>query len=143
MRKRRPPATGCMNLEEGTELALDFSKLRNASAAVPDILPAVVQEKASGDVLVLGYVNPAALEATLKTGYVTFWSTSRNELWVKGDTSGNRLRLLEARVNCEQNSLLFLVALEGQGACHTKEDGQYRRSCYYRKIEGTTLARAT
>lgn len=126
-------------LEEGSELSLDFGKLADAVSKVPGILPAIVQEKATGQVLVLGYVNQEALRATLETGYVTFWSTSRNELWVKGDTSGNRLKLLDARVNCEQNSLLFVVNLEGQGACHTKDAGVYRRSCYYRSIQGTEL----
>ena len=130
-------------LEEGSTLALDFTKLAGAAAKVPGILPAVVQEKSTGQVLVLGYVNEQALQATLNSGYVTFWSTSRNELWVKGDTSGNRLKLVEARVNCEQNSLLFIVNLEGQGACHTRENGRYRKSCYYRRIEGSTLQRVT
>ncbi len=130
-------------LEEGSELSLDFGKLADAVSKVPAILPAVVQEKSTGQVLVLGYVNEEALRATLKTGYVTFWSTSRNELWVKGDTSGNRLKLVEARVNCEQNSLLFIVNLEGQGACHTKEAGVFRRSCYYRRIDSTGLTRVS
>jgi phosphoribosyl-AMP cyclohydrolase len=129
-------------LEEGTELSLDFGKLAAAVSKVPSLLPAVVQEK-DGPVLVLGYVNEEALRRTLETGYVTFWSTSRNELWVKGDTSGNRLKLLEARVNCEQNSLLFIVNLEGQGACHTKEAGIYRRSCYYRSITADGLTRVS
>jgi len=128
-------------LEEGTELSLDFTKLGAAAAKVPGILPAVVQEKSTGEVLVLGYVNQESLQATFQSGYVTFWSTSRNELWVKGDTSGNRLRLIEARVNCEQNSILLLVNLEGQGACHTKQDGAYRKSCYYRKITDGRLTR--
>ena len=65
----------------------------------------------------------------------TFWSTSRNELWIKGKTSGDYLELIEVRVNCEQNSLLYLVKPVGKGACHTKnEDGTPRRGCYYRVI---------
>jgi phosphoribosyl-AMP cyclohydrolase len=69
-----------------------------------------------------------------------FWSTSRDELWVKGATSGDTLELVEVRVNCEQNSLLYLVKPLGQGACHTKgADGQARPSCYYRRIKDGRL----
>ncbi|MDP2736519.1 MAG: phosphoribosyl-AMP cyclohydrolase [bacterium] len=64
-----------------------------------------------------------------------FWSTSRNELWIKGLTSGSTLKLIEVRVNCDQNSLLFLVeSVNGAGACHTKDGNGYRAGCYYRKM---------
>ena len=66
----------------------------------------------------------------------TFWSTSRNELWIKGKTSGDYLEIVEVRVNCEQNSVLYRVRPKGQGACHTKDkDGVARSGCYYRIIE--------
>ena len=72
---------------------------------------------------------------TIKTGHATFWSTSRNELWEKGATSGDVLEIVEIRVNCEQNSLLYLVRPLGKGACHTKDkNGVARSSCYYRKL---------
>ncbi|MBN1399554.1 MAG: phosphoribosyl-AMP cyclohydrolase, partial [Anaerolineae bacterium] len=68
-------------------------------------------------------------------GVAAFWSTSRNELWVKGATSGDTLQVVEVRVNCEQNSLLYIVRPLGAGACHTKTlDGHTRMSCYYRRI---------
>jgi phosphoribosyl-AMP cyclohydrolase len=66
----------------------------------------------------------------------TFWSTSRNELWIKGKTSGDFLKLLEVRINCEQNSLLYLVEPAGKGACHTKNTAGIARSgCYYRRLK--------
>ena len=76
-----------------------------------------------------------------KTGLATFWSTSRNELWVKGATSGDTLQLVDVRVNCEQNSLLYLVRLLGGGVCHTRDaDGHTRRTCYYRSLKDGALA---
>ena len=68
-----------------------------------------------------------------------FWSLSRDSLWVKGETSGNRLDIVDVRVNCEQNSLLYLVRLRKGGVCHTLEDGAARHSCYYRRLNGDRL----
>ncbi|NQY74810.1 MAG: phosphoribosyl-AMP cyclohydrolase, partial [Candidatus Margulisbacteria bacterium] len=88
----------------------------------------------------VGYVNQEALDHTIQTRHATFWSTSRNELWEKGKTSGNFLNIEEIRVNCEQNSLLFMVKCQGEGACHTKnQKNQYRKSCFYRKMLDDTL----
>ena len=116
--------------------ALDFSKLRQIAGIEEAVLPVVVQDSATREVLIVAYVNRLALEESLKTGIATFWSTSRNELWVKGATSGNALRIDEVRVNCEQNSVVFLVTPRGSGACHTKDgDGQYRTGCYYRRMK--------
>jgi phosphoribosyl-AMP cyclohydrolase len=86
-------------------------------------------------VLILGYVNELALQTALREKKATFWSTSRNELWIKGLTSGDFLELLEVRVNCEQNSILYKVRPAGQGACHTKENGKARPGCYYRRLK--------
>lgn len=123
-------------LEEGIREALDFSKLRKVAGIEEDVLPAVVQDSTTKEVLIVAYVNRQAVEETLKTGIATFWSTSRNELWVKGATSGNALRIAEVRVNCEQNSVVFLVTPQGGGACHTKDsDGRYRTGCYYRRLK--------
>lgn len=122
-------------LEEGSTLNIDFKKLKKISESNSDVIPVVVQDIKSGDILILAYVNVLALENTQKTGMATFWSTSRNELWVKGKTSGDYLKVEEIRVNCEQNSLLYLVSPQGKGACHTQEkDGTARSGCYYRKI---------
>jgi len=121
--------------EEGNELRLDFTKLKKVAACGQDLVPAVAQDVDTGEVLVIGYVNQFALDTTLKERKATFWSTSRNELWVKGKTSGDYLELVEVRVNCEQNSLLYRVRLVGKGSCHTKgRDGQARFGCFYRRI---------
>ena len=126
-------ASGSDHLEEGTKESLDFSKLRQIAGIDEDVLPVVVQDSETREVLIVAYVNRQALDETVRTGVATFWSTSRNELWVKGATSGNALGIDEIRVNCEQNSLVFLVTPRGEGACHTKDgDGQYRTGCYYR-----------
>ena len=122
-------------LEEGTGLRLDFGKLAKVAATGHAVLPVVVQDAPSGEVLIVAYANEAALNHTLETGMATFWSTSRDELWVKGRTSGDWLRVEEVLVNCEQNSLVYRVTPQGAGACHTKgPDGRARRGCYYRRI---------
>ena len=123
-------------LEEGTHLALDFTKLGKVAACGENVLPAVAQDVESGEVLVVGYANQLALDTSLKEKKATFWSTSRNELWIKGLSSGNYLELVEACVNCEQNSLLYRVRQMGSGACHTNgSDGAARHGCYYRTLQ--------
>ena len=127
-------------LEEGTELLLDFEKLKKVAACGHAVVPVAVQDADSKEVLVVAYANRQALEHTLTHGEAAFWSTSRNELWIKGKTSGDVLEIVEVRVNCEQNSLLYLVRLLGEGCCHTKRpDGATRLGCYYRKVEGDRL----
>lgn len=132
-----------IELEEGSVLRLDFKKLRKIASGAADVIPAVAQDALTGEVLILGYVNELALQTALKEKKATFWSTSRNELWIKGLTSGDFLELLEVRVNCEQNSILYKVRPAGQGACHTKENGKARAGCYYRRLNADgTLAKA-
>lgn len=127
-------------LEEGRELKLDFAKLAKVAGTGQAVLPVVVQDADTKEVLILAYANEAAFEHTLKTKIATFWSTSRNELWVKGATSGDFLNLVEVRVNCEQNSLLYIVRPAGAGSCHTKDaSGKARSGCYYRRIAGGQL----
>ena len=121
-------------LEEGPEVHLDFEKLRAVAQADHPVIPVAVQDVESKAVLLIGYANQQALEHALEHRVATFWSTSRNELWIKGSTSGNRLELIDIRINCEQNSLLYLVRLKGDGACHTRENGRARYGCYYRSI---------
>lgn len=124
-------------LEEGLSLRLDWDKLGKVGRADQQVLPVVLQDADSGDVLFVGYANEAALAATLERRSAVLWSTSRNELWHKGSTSGDTLELVEVRVNCEQNSLLYRVRPATGGACHTKgADGQARASCYYRRVTG-------
>jgi len=127
-------------LEEGSELRLDFSKLQKVAGAGQSVLPVVVQDAESKEVLVVAYANRAALEHSLKTGVATFWSTSRHELWIKGATSGDTLKLIDVRVNCEQNSLLYLVRMVGGGVCHTRDaEGHTRKTCYYRSLRDGKL----
>jgi len=125
-------------LEEGLVESLDFGKLGKVAACGQALLPVVVQHADTKEVLVLAYANREALDRTLKDKVAVFWSSSRNELWVKGVTSGDFLEIMDVRVNCEQNSLLYLVRPKGQGTCHTKgADGSYRMSCYYRRVKAS------
>jgi len=98
---------------------LDFDKMDG-------LIPAVVQDQANGEVLMVGFMNRAAMERTLQLGYVTFFSRTRNELWTKGETSGNRLRLISAQTDCDRDTLLVQVEVEGSGlVCH-----KGTRSCF-------------
>ena len=129
-------------LEEGKILQIDYKKLAKASGCGEDLIPAVAQNHDTGEVLIVGYANELALQTALSENMATFWSTSRNELWIKGKTSGDYLEIVEVRVNCEQNSVLYRVRPKGQGACHTKDkDGVARSGCYYRIIEAENKLR--
>ena len=122
-------------LEEGCEVMLDFEKLAKVASTAAAVLPAVAQDVDSGEVLFIGYVNELALQTAMRERLATFWSTSRDELWIKGKTSGDYLELVDVRVNCEQNSILYRVRSKGAGACHTKgPDGKARSGCYYRNL---------
>ncbi len=94
------------------------------------LIPAIVQHARSGEVLMLGYMNEAALQQTRASGLVTFWSRSRGELWQKGVTSGNYLRLVALRQDCDGDALLVLAEPQGP-TCHTG-----RPSCFHRDLEG-------
>lgn len=120
-------------LEEGHQLTLDFEKRGG-------LLPAVVQNAQDGRVLMLAYVNAEAFETTLKKGMATFWSTSRNELWTKGETSGDFLKIVDILTDCDQDALIYLVEPQGGGACHTKDpaSGKTRETCFYRKLNLST-----
>ena len=123
-------------LEEGKILNLDFTKLRKVANCEADVLPAIAQDASTGEVLIVGYANQLALETALECGMATFWSTSRNELWIKGKTSGDYLKIEGIFVNCEQNSILYKVTPAGKGACHTKnKEGIARSGCYYRELK--------
>ncbi|MDA0336519.1 MAG: phosphoribosyl-AMP cyclohydrolase [bacterium] len=122
-------------LEEGTELLLDFDKISQVAARCPGILPVAVQNADSMEVILVAYANRQALEHSRQTRTATFWSTSRNKLWIKGAESGNTYDLIEIRVNCEQNSLLYLVRPRDGGICHTSNVGGHARDCYYRRLD--------
>ena len=123
------------DLEEGTTQRLDFDKIGSIGRSGHQVVPVVLQDADSGDVLFIGYANETALRMTLELRSAVLYSTSREEIWHKGATSGDTLSLVDVRVNCEQNSLLYRVQKDGQGACHTLgEDGSTRSGCYYRIV---------
>ncbi len=127
-------------LENKTDIIIDFEKLRKVAQSPDPVVPVVVQDAVTREVLILAYANEKALRYTLESGIATFWSTSRSELWIKGKTSGDELHIVEVRINCEQNSLLYLVNMKGKGSCHVKDtSGQTRFGCYYRRIKGDNL----
>jgi phosphoribosyl-AMP cyclohydrolase len=102
---------------------IDFDKMQG-------LVPAIVQDAANGEILMLGFLNREAWEMTLSGGYVTFYSRTRNKLWTKGETSGNRLRVVSASTDCDQDSLLIQVNVEGDGlVCH-----EGTRSCFTKNI---------
>src|SRR5687768_13947923 len=105
---------------------MDFTKLNG-------LIPAVIQDDATGEVLMVGFMNEEALALTRSSGYATFFSRTRNALWMKGETSGNRLRVDRVLVDCDDDTLLLMVTRLGDGnVCHTGE-----RSCFFRTL-GTT-----
>lgn len=114
------------DIETTNKLDLDFEK-RNG------LLPAIAQDAASGQILMLGYVNKEALEITIKTRLATFYSTSRKEIWTKGLTTGDQLKVLNIFTDCDQDAIIYQVEMMGKGACHTKnKDQKTRKSCFYR-----------
>lgn len=126
-------------LEEGAQLKLDYDKLEKAVKSSPGIIPVAVQHADTKEVILVAYVNELALKESLEVGEAVFWSTSRNELWHKGMESGNSFELVDVRVNCEQNSLLYVVRPKGGGMCHTKnQEGKSRQGCYYRRLNRET-----
>ena len=94
-------------------MQIDFDKMDG-------LAPAIVQEDTTGEVLMLGFMNSEALAKTVESGYVTFYSRTRQKLWMKGETSGNRLCIVSALTDCDRDTLLFRVKVEGDGVvCHT------------------------
>ena len=93
------------------------------------LVPAIVQDRRSGKVLMLGYLNEAAFHRTVSSGYVTFFSRSRQALWTKGETSGHRLRVHQIRVDCDRDALLIQAELTGPGCCHLGY-----KSCFFRRL---------
>jgi phosphoribosyl-AMP cyclohydrolase len=122
-------------LEEGLKLELDWDKVEKAAAACKGIIPVAVQHADTKEVILVAYINKQAFEESLKRKMLVLWSSSRQELWIKGLTSGETFELLEARVNCEQNSLLFIVRPNRGSICHTKNKNGEPRDCYYRRID--------
>ena len=91
---------------------IDFDKMDG-------LVPGIVQDDATGEVLMVGFLNPTSYQKTIDSGFVTFWSRTRQKLWMKGETSGNRLRIVSASSDCDNDTLLFRVAVEVDGlVCH-------------------------
>jgi phosphoribosyl-ATP pyrophosphohydrolase/phosphoribosyl-AMP cyclohydrolase len=108
---------------------IDFEKMDG-------LVPGVVQDDATGQVLMLGFLNSVSYAKTLETGFVTFWSRTRQKLWMKGETSGNRLRIVSAATDCDNDSLVFRVVVEGDGlVCH---EGTV--SCFTKQIPVQTVS---
>ena len=106
------------------EIELDFAKLGG-------LVPGIVQDAVTGEMLMLGFLNEDSYRKTLDSGFVTFWSRTRGKLWMKGETSGNRLRIVSASTDCDSDALLFRVVVEGDGlVCH---EGTV--SCFTKPIE--------
>lgn len=106
---------------------LDFSKTGG-------LVPAIVQDFETGDILMLAYMNLDAFNATLSTGKATYYSRSRKTLWVKGETSGNIQLIKEIRIDCDDDTVLLKVEQVGGAACHTGH-----RSCFYKKVEAGSI----
>ena len=107
-------------------MPFDPASLRYDAAG---LVPAVAQDRATGQVLMLAWMNAQAVQVTLRTGRVTYWSRSRQALWEKGATSGHTQRLVEMRIDCDRDALLLVVEQTGP-ACHTN-----RRSCFYTVLQ--------
>ena len=103
---------------------LDFSKLNG-------LITAVIQDHASGRVLMVGFMNDEAFQKTVETGYATFFSRSRNKLWLKGETSGHRLVVKSIATDCDRDALLIQVEALGPGVCH-----EGYASCFFRRLDG-------
>ena len=108
----------------GFFICMDYSKLNG-------LIPAVIQDADSSEVLMVGFMNDVALAKTRETGFATFFSRTRNKLWMKGETSGNRLAVTDILVDCDNDTVLVKVKRQGDGnVCHTGE-----RTCFYRKLD--------
>lgn len=114
-----------------TEPTIDFGKMDG-------LVPGIVQDARTGQVLMLGFLNDESWRKTKETGFVTFWSRTRKKLWMKGETSGNRLRIVEISTDCDNDALLFRVEVEGDGlVCH---EGTV--SCFTRPLTVANEVRA-
>ena len=111
-------------------ISLNFNKTADG------LLPAIVQEYKTLEVLMVAYINPAAWEMTLKTGKAHYWSRTRNKLWLKGETSGHVQIIHKILVDCDEDTVVFQVEQLGDAACHTGH-----KSCFYRRVEDGELVK--
>ena len=120
-------------MPEATPIAVNADELALVTYDANGLVPAIVQDAETRAVLMMAWMNAETLRMSLKQGRTVFWSRSRQEVWRKGDTSGDRQFIREAYYDCDGDTLLFLVEQEGAGACHT---GEY--SCFYRPFGADT-----
>ena len=121
-------STKLIELEEGLELTPQFTKRGG-------LLPVAVQETSTGQILMLASLNQEALTKTIETKLATFWSTSRNSLWTKGETSGDWLQVDKILIDCDQDAIVYKATLLGGGVCHTYDSkGKHRKACFYREL---------
>src|SRR5438552_7928061 len=104
-------------------------KLSNDFTKNNGLVPAIIQDYQTGDIYMLGYMNEKSLQKTLETKWIYFWSRSRNKLWMKGEESGNKLKVKEIYSDCDNDSILVKVELIGSNVCHTGN-----KSCFYTKL---------
>ena len=116
-------------MPEATSIDATAAQLSEVRYDAAGLVPAIAQDVRNGDVLMMAWMNPESLEMTLREGRMVYWSRSRQELWRKGDTSGDRQFVREAYFDCDGDTLLFKVEQEGGGACHTGE-----RTCFFRSF---------
>jgi phosphoribosyl-AMP cyclohydrolase len=126
-----PPTAPSPGSPSVTPIAATDAEIAAVAYNDDGLVPAIVQEEATGQVLMLAWMNEDALRRTLETGRTWFWSRSRQEFWCKGETSGDRQYVRRAAYDCDMDALLFVVEQEGAGACHTGE-----RSCFFREFGG-------
>ncbi len=124
-------------IEETNELMLDWEKINNISSE-NHVIPVAVQNILTKEVILIAYINEAALKESIRLKKAVFWSTSRNRLWFKGAESGNTFTLNHIFVNCEQNSLVFQVTPDKGNICHTSYNG-VANNCYYRELDMDTM----
>ena len=114
-------------MPETTPIPLVDDQLAAVTFNEDGLVPAIIQEEGTGQILMMAWMNEESLHKTLETGRTWFWSRSRKEYWCKGETSGDRQYVRAGYYDCDGDALLFVVEQEGRGACHTGE-----RSCFYR-----------
>lgn len=119
-------------IEETNELRLDFKKIADMSGQ--EVIPVAIQNADTSEVILVAYTNELALLESVRLRRLVLWSTSRNELWHKGKTSGNEFELTDIFVNCEQNSLVYKVRPMKGNICHTSYKG-VANNCFYRRLD--------
>lgn len=127
------------NTEDTETLKMDFGKLARVRQCGRDVVPVAIQNARTGEVILLAYTDEKAFLKSVRERKLVLWSTSRNELWEKGATSGETFELKEVYVNCEQNSLLYKVVPGRGGICHTKNRKGEPRNCFYRRLNMDTM----